>query len=73
MNEVFKIKKQEQLENGVNYQVTVELPFDTGWIDYIDLVVEKGNETLTFPLKHKKNENNKIIFEGNFYLETRAI
>lgn len=73
MNEVFKIKKQEELENGANYQVTVELPFDTGWIDYIDLVVEKGNEILTFPLKHKKNENNKIIFEGNFYLETRAI
>jgi len=74
MNEVsFKINKLETLEYGANYQVTVEFPFDIGWIDYLDLVVVKARDTLRFPLKHKINENNKIIFETNFYLDTRAI
>ena len=60
MNEIsFKINQIEKLEYGANYQVIVELPLDTGWIDYIDLVVEKGHETLTFPLKHKINENTR--------------
>ena len=74
MNEIsFKINKLETLEYGANYQVTVELPFNTGWIDYLDLVVVKAGDTITIPLKHKANENNKIIFETNFYLDTRAI
>ena len=63
----------EKLENGNKYKVTMSLPLTTGWIDYLDLVIEKGNETLTFPLKHKRNENNLIIFETELYLETRAI
>jgi hypothetical protein len=73
-NEVtFKINEIEKLEYGAKYQVIVELPISTGWIDYLDLIVEKGNETLTFPLKHKTNENDKIIFETTIYLDTRAI
>jgi len=65
-----EIKKEE---NGNRYKVTITLPMEVGWIDYLDLIIEKGNETLTYPLKHKINENNKIIFETEFYLETRAI
>ena len=74
MNEVvYEFKEIEKLENGNKYNVTVELPINTGWIDYLDLVIEKGHDTLIFPLKHKKNENNKIVFETNIYLDTRAI
>lgn len=59
MNEVtLQIKEIEKLENGAKYQTIVKLPLNTGWIDYLDLIVEKGNETLTFPLKHKTNKNN---------------
>ena len=42
-------------------------------MDYLDLVVVKTHDTITIPLKHKINEKNKIIFETNFYLDTRAI
>ena len=74
MNEVsFKFNEIEKLEYGTKYQVIVELPLNIGWIDYLDLVVEKGDETLTFPLKHQKNEQNKAVFKTSIYLDTRAI
>ena len=74
MNEVnFKINEIEKLEKDSKYKVTVELPLETGWIDYINLIVETQNTSYTFPLKHLKNENGKIIFETEIYLETRAI
>ena len=62
MNEVsFSITKTEELEYGANYQVTVDFPFNTGWIDYLDLVVVKDSDTITIPIKHKTNENDKIM------------
>ena len=74
MNEVsLKFNEIEKLEKGNKYQVIVELPSKNGWVDFIELKIEKGNETLTFPLKHIKNENDKVYFETNIYLEDRAI
>lgn len=74
MNAVsFKFKEIEKLENDSKYKVTIEFPLETGWINYVNLVVETQNTSYIIPLKHLKNENNKIIFETEFYLETRAI
>ena len=74
MNEVsFKITELEKYEHDSKYKLTIELPLEFGWIDYINLVVETNNTSHTMPLEHLKNENNKIIFESVFYLETRAI
>ena len=69
----FKFKEIEKLENDSKYKVTIEFPLETGWINYVNLVIETENTSYTIPLKHLKNENNKIIFETEFYLETRAI
>ena len=74
MNEVsLNFNEIEKNETGSKYKVTLELPINIGWIDYLDLIIEKGSKTLTFPLKHIKNDNNKIIFETEIYLDTRAI
>ena len=74
MNEIsFKFNELKKLENDCSYKVTVELPLKTGWIDYINLVVETPNTSYTFPLKHLKNESGKAIFETEIRLETRAI
>ena len=57
MNEVnFKINEIEKLEKDSKYKVTVELPLETGWIDYINLIVETQNTSYTFPLKHLKKK-----------------
>ena len=67
------IKEIENIDNGKKYKVLLELPMDIGWIDYMNFIVEKGKEKLCFPMKHIKNENNKIYFETKVDLETRAI
>lgn len=74
MNEVFlKFNEIEKLEHSAKYKITIELPIDIGWIDYLDLIIEKGNEILIFALKYIENKDDKIIFETEIYLDTRAI
>lgn len=70
---MISIKEIENIDNGKKYKVLLELPMDIGWIDYMNFIVEKGKEKLCFPMKHIKNENNKIYFETKVDLETRAI
>ena len=74
MNDVvFEINPIKDLENGQRFYVLTKLPMSIGWIEKLNLIIEKGRETLTFPLKHSKNENNYVYFEGVIDLETRAI
>ena len=74
MNEVkFEINPILDLENGKRYHVLIKLPISIGWIENMKFIVEKGKENLSFPLKHSKNENNFVYFEGNVDLDTRAI
>lgn len=77
MNDVeninFSIKEEEKTDNGIKYKVSIDLPMDIGWIEDMRFVVEKGREILAYKLKHKKNEDNRVFFEGEVDLETRAI
>ena len=67
MNEVsFKINEIEKLENDSKYKVIIELPLETGWIDYINLVVETQNTSYTIPLKHLKKKIIKLYLKQNF-------
>lgn len=70
---MYDVKEIGSIENGKKYRVSVSLPMNIGWIDYINFVVEKGNNKLYFPMKHIKNENGKAYFEVIVDLETRAI
>ena len=69
---MFDVKEVGNIENGKKYKISINLPMNTGWIDYINFVIEKGNQTLYFPMKHIKNQNNKVYFETYVDLETRA-
>ena len=69
----YYIKEKNETKNGKQYEVVVELPKDIGWVNYTNLIIEKGNEKNTFPLTYLKSENNKIYFSGDIYLETSAI
>lgn len=69
----FNLKEISDIENGKRYDVLVELPIEIGWVNSIDLIIEKGSQKHRFPLKHLKNENNKIYFQSNVCLETSAI
>ncbi len=69
----FNLEEIKDLENGKRYRVTIKLPISIGWIEQMKFMVEKGWETISFPLKHKENKDFKVVFEGEIDLETRAI
>lgn len=69
----YSLKEICNLENGKRYLVTLQVPLNFGWYDDVNFVVKKGNETLCFPLKHKRNDGNMGYFEGEIELDTRAI
>ena len=66
----FSINPTMDLENGRRYHILVKLPISIGWIEGMNFVIEKGNETINYPIKHSKNENYYVYFEGDIDLET---
>ena len=58
----YYIKEINETKNGKQYEVVVELPKDIGWVNYTNLIIEKGNEKNNFPLIYLKSEDNKIYF-----------
>lgn len=79
-NEVlFNLIPTEELRDGKKYHVEIAIPTAYGFIDNVKLLVEKGNDTLCFPIhfkecrKNEKGEDEKAVFETDIALDTRAI
>lgn len=69
----FDIVELEDLDYGKKYGLKVNLPTSIGWIDDVELVIDKGHEQRTFPLKHYKNNDGIATFVGEASLRTRAL
>ena len=54
---LFNLDPIKDLENGKRYKVSISLPISIGWIEQMKFVVKKGNDTLSFPIKHKENKD----------------
>ena len=73
-NEVsFDIKEVEKHDNGNKYRVSIKVPMSYGWIDDMRMVFEDRGHVFGYKLKHIKNEDDMVFFEGEIPLETRAI
>ena len=72
-NMFFNIKPIKETDNGKKYKISIELPMSIGWIEDVNFVIEKGNETIYYKLNHKENIDNKAFFENEIDLDTRAI
>ena len=70
---LYSINLVEKHNNGNKYLISVELPLDRYWYDDMYFVIEKGNEKIPVKLNHKENKDGKIYFEGEIFLDTRAI
>ena len=69
---LYNITPVEKHDNGNKYLIRVEVPLD-GWYDDVYFLIEKGNEKIPVKLNHKENKDGKIYFEGEVFLDTRAI
>lgn len=70
---LYKIRPVEEFDNGNKSLISVEVPLDRYWYDDVYFVFEKGNERIPVKLNHKENKDGKIYFEGEVFLDTRAI
>ena len=69
----FEIKKNKLLENGGIYNILIVVPMDLGWIENMNFVVENDGINRYFEMKHIKNKDDKVYFETEIMLETKAI
>ena len=69
----FDIKEIEKNDCGNKYHVSIKVPMSYGWIDDMRMVFEDGGTVFGYKLKHVKNEDDYVYFEGDIPLETRAI
>lgn len=67
------IMPTEELENGEKLHVSIGVPMSYGWMENMRFEVIKGNELLTFPMRHKCNKDGYAFFDAEIFLETRAI
>ena len=70
---LYSITPVEKHDNGNKYLINVEVPLDRYWYDDMYIVIEKCNEKIPVKLNHKENRDGKIYFEGEVFLDTRAI
>lgn len=74
MNEVkYEIKPIMDLQNGKRYHILIKLPISIGWIEGMKFIVERNGNKREYPIKHSKNENYFVYFEGDVDLETCAV
>lgn len=69
----FDIKEIDNKEYGNKYHVSIRVPMSYGWIDDMRMVFEDRGSVFGYKLKHIKNEDGYVYFEGDIPLETRAI
>ena len=70
---LFNIKEVDKKDNGNLYHVDICVPMSYGWIDDMRIVFEDRGYVFGYKLKHVKNEDDYVYFEGDIPLETRAI
>lgn len=69
----FEINKIKDNLDSQSFKVSIELPASLGWIENVNFIVETSNRKDYYKMKHKKNENEKVHFETEVKLETKAI
>ena len=71
-NVSFKITPIEKSTYGTKYRIELEGPM-TGWYEDMYFVVENEKGRRSYKIEHKKNENGKVYFESDVFLEQRAM
>ncbi len=60
-------------ENGAEFKISVQIPFELGWIERVKLNVTTKWQKNVYQMKHVKNENDEAYFETTIRLDTCAI
>ena len=69
----YNITKKEQKEDGNVYKVEIKVPISLGFIERMKFITEENGINSTYQLKHIKNDDNYVYFEGEVFLKTSAL
>ena len=69
-HQITQIKKHK---NGGIFKVSIQIPFEKGWIERVKFCVATFEKRDAYRMNHIKNEKNYAYFETMVYLETQAI
>jgi len=70
---IFRINKIRNIDNGNRYNIEIGISINMGWIDYLDFVIEMGNDKKVYSMDYVKNENDRSVFKVDVDLNTRAL
>ena len=69
----YEIKEIEKNETGANYNVTIFVPMEMGYIENVYFIIENSKKRNYIMLKYKECKNDMAIFEKDISLKTCAI
>ena len=68
-----QITQIAQNENGGKFKITVQIPFELGWIERVKLNVTTKWQKNVYQMQHVKNEKDMAYFETEIELSNNAI
>lgn len=69
----FQITPVGGVWDGMMYKVTIQVPFEVGWIERMKFLVSRDKERFVFQLNHVKNEGGLVFFETTVELMNYAV
>ncbi len=63
----------EKQESSVTIKVSIQIPFEKGWIERLKLYIVTPNKKDTYQLNHVKNEQDYAFFETTINLKNAAM
>ena len=72
-NVEFDIYEIGSIDDGKEYKVTIKVPMSVGWIERMKFITESNGVRVAHQLKHSKNEDGFVYFEGIVDLKTSAM
>ena len=57
-------------DDGNQFQITIQIPMELGWIDNVKFILDENNETT---MNYCGQENGMAFFKTDVYLPTKAI
>lgn len=68
-----KITQIKKIDHGCIFKISIQIPFDKGWIERVKFCVWGINQKDTYQMKHVKNEDDYACFETTVQLKDSAI
>ena len=69
----FQITPVRVFQEGIRYKVSIQVPFEVGWIERMKFLVVRDKERFAFQLDHIKNEGGLVFFETTVEFKDYAL